>query len=504
MARTPKSTRPSRARKTAPLEGAAAPVAEPEPFSPPAPPPEVQPDLDLAAAAADNEAPVAAEAAPTPSLEPEIPMTPAPIPHVTKRIGLSLGADICWPGSYEEIIRRMNLNLDLGSRTVDFAVERVSVEPYNLRQPVTYDVVIDRLTHWYHTSREWIKKAIIMDGLYVLNNPWSIQGFEKHTSYAAMLKLGLPVPETAMIPPKEQCDNADVGTMLKKYGRAFNLDDVGRDIGYPAFIKPYDGGAWVGVSKVRNTKELQAAYDSSGQRIMHLQKAVDPFDLFVRTVGIGPQVEVMKYDPTAPLHARYVTAFNFVNGQEEWDYLQDQMMTINGFFGWEFNSCESLRKDGVFYPIDFANACPDFQVTSLHFYWPNMVKNMIKWSLFCAATERKMAMNADWSPYYAVLEKDLPFRERLAGYAKISRERMQADQFAEFCETHLSHLDEVAWEFFGSQRCHDLVREKVAALFPRHEIEMFTNHFFGLVQFWRRCEADRLAAKGVVVGGVKG
>ena len=113
-------------------------------------------------------------------------------------------------------------------------------------------------------------------------------------------------------------------------------------------------------------------------------------------------------------------------------------------------------------------------------------------------------MNADWSPYYAVLEKDLSFRERLAGYAKISRERMQADQFAEFCETHLSHLDEVAWEFFGSQRCYDLVREKVAALFPRHEIEMFTNHFFGLVQFWRRTEADRLAAKGVVVGGVKG
>jgi len=29
------------------------------------------------------------------------------------------------------------------------------------------------LTHWYHTSREWIKKAVIMDGLYVFNNPWS-------------------------------------------------------------------------------------------------------------------------------------------------------------------------------------------------------------------------------------------------------------------------------------------------------------------------------------------
>jgi hypothetical protein len=36
-------------------------------------------------------------------------------------------------------------------------------------------MVLDRLTHWYHPSREWIKKSIVMDGLYVLNNPWAVQ-----------------------------------------------------------------------------------------------------------------------------------------------------------------------------------------------------------------------------------------------------------------------------------------------------------------------------------------
>ena len=38
---------------------------------------------------------------------------------------------------------------------------------------------------------------------------------------------------------------------------------------------------------------------------MHLQKAVEPFDLFVRCLGVGPQVAIIHYDPAAPLHDRY-------------------------------------------------------------------------------------------------------------------------------------------------------------------------------------------------------
>ena len=37
-----------------------------------------------------------------------------------------------------------------------------------------------------------------------------------------------------------------------------------------------------------------------------------------------------------------------------------------------------------------------------------------------------------------------------------------------------------------------LVPRKVAALFPEHEVERFTEHFWGLVQFWRKTEADRM------------
>ena len=410
---------------------------------------------------------------------------------VTRQIGLSLGADLCWPGAFEAIVRDLQLELTLGEDVVDFVVERVTVEPFDLTQPCRYDVVLDRLTHWFHTSREWIKKAVILDGLYVLNNPWSVQSMEKHTSYAAMIRLGLPVPRTLLLPPRAHLPSTDLEPTLLRYAKLFDLGAIGADLGYPLFMKPFDGGGWRGVTRIQDEAQLRAIYDESGSTVMHLQESIEPFDRFVRTIGVGPQVEVVRYDPSAPLHARYLVDFNFVDGPE-WSLLTDQMLTINSFFGWEFNSCESLHRDGVWHPIDFANPCPDFQVTSLHFHWPKLVKDMIRWSIFCAATKRVMKPTLDWEPFFAVARKDLPFRERLAAYADIARERYEADRFTEFCETHLSQLDEVAWEFFGSQACLDLVRGKVEALFPVHEVDRFTAHFWGLVQFWRKTEADRM------------
>ncbi|QQR72439.1 MAG: hypothetical protein IPJ17_13065 [Holophagales bacterium] len=411
--------------------------------------------------------------------------------NVTKRIGLSLGADLCWPICFEQIVERLDLAMPIGGDTVEIEVERVSIEPFDLRQGCRYDVVLDRLTHWYHTSREWIKKAVVMDDLYVLNNPWSIQANEKHTSYAAMMRLGFPVPDTWLLPPKAYEPREDLQVTLERYARLFDLAKVGEAVGYPAFIKPYDGGAWVGVNKVDGPEQLASAYDASGTRIMHLQKAVLPFDLFVRALAVGPQVAVIRYDPGAPLHDRYKVDFDFVDGAE-YRTLCDTVLTINSFFGWDFNSCESLRQDGVFYPIDFANACPDSQVTSLHFHFPWLVKAKIRWAIFAAATGRRMRKTLDWEPYLAVARRDVPFAEKLAGYAAIARERFDTERFEEFCATHLAHLDEVAWEFFGTAEAKDAVRRKVAALFPTHEVEQFTEHFWGLVQFWRRTEADRL------------
>jgi len=408
--------------------------------------------------------------------------------EVTRRIGLSLGADICWPKCFEDIVRQMDLALPLGGDTVRFQVRRVTIEPFSLRRPAPYDLVVDRLTHWYHTSREWIKKAILMDGVYVFNNPWSVQSMEKHTTYCAMMRLGMPIPETWLIPPKEYEDKPDLQTTLSRYAEMFDLGNVGKGVGYPAFMKPYDGGGWVGVSRVDDEQALRDAYEKSGRSVMHVQKGIVPYDHFVRCVGIGPQTRAIDYDPSAPLHERYRKSRDFLPPADV-EHLRMVTLTINAFFGWDFNSCEALSANGTWHPIDFANPCPDSQVTSLHVHFPWLVKAKIRWALFCAASRRKMRQNLDWAPFYAIAEEGAPYDERLRRWAKLADERFETARFEEFCDQHLGDLDEVAWEYFGSERAKEAVRAKVAALFPEHEHDSFTERFWACIQEWRDHDA---------------
>lgn len=409
--------------------------------------------------------------------------------HITRHIGLSLGADICWPTCFEAILGRLDLAIPHGPDTLGFAVSRVTIEPFDLRQPVRYDLIVDRLTHWYFTSREWIKKAVVLNDTYVFNNPWSIQANEKHTSYCAMMRLGLRVPDTWMLPPKAYEQSADLQPTLSRYARMFDLGPIGARLGYPLFMKPYDGGGWVGVSKVDDEAELRAAYEASGTKVMHLQSAVLPYERFVRCVGLGPQTRVVNYDPSAPLHERYLLDRDFLDPALQAE-LEDITLTINAFFGWDFNSCEALLRDGAWHPIDFANACPDSQVTSLHYHFPWLIKANLRWAIYCAATRRRVRHNLDWEPYFEIAAEDLPYREKLRRYALLARQTLDADAFEEFCARHLAHLDAVADEFFGTEQARDAVRQKVAALFPAHEVDAFTELFYGRIQQWRAAEGQ--------------
>jgi hypothetical protein len=302
-----------------------------------------------------------------------------------------------------------------------------------------------------------------------------------------MMRLGLKVPDTWMIPPKAYEQAADLQPTLARYAQLFDLGQTGAKLGYPLFMKPYDGGGWAGVTKVDDDDALRAAYDASGTRVMHLQAAVLPYERFVRCIGLGPQTRTVNYDPAAPLHDRYRMDRDFITAEQKAE-LEDITLTINSFFGWDFNSCEALLRSGDWYPIDFANACPDSQVTSLHYHFPWLIKANLRWAIFCAATRRRVRHNLDWKPFFDIAATELSYREKLARYAGIARARFETDRFLEFCDRHLGHLDEVACEFFATPTARDAVQRKVTALFPSHEVAEFTELFFERIQRWRDAE----------------
>ena len=66
------------------------------------------------------------------------------------------------------------------------------------------------------------------------------------------------VPETVLVPYKNPLDNAGGRTPSAKYNKSFDLDAIAEEIGYPLFMKPFDGGGWRGVSQIKNVEDLHA------------------------------------------------------------------------------------------------------------------------------------------------------------------------------------------------------------------------------------------------------
>jgi hypothetical protein len=139
-----------------------------------------------------------------------------------------------------------------------YDVERITIEPFDLRQPSRYSLVVDRLAYWYYVPREWLKKVALMDDVYLLNNPFTFQSMEKHAAYCAMIRLGLKVPETWLVPHKQPPDNPRFPYTAAKYNRFFDIEQVAEKVGYPLWMKPYDGGAWVGVSRIKDPRTCAA------------------------------------------------------------------------------------------------------------------------------------------------------------------------------------------------------------------------------------------------------
>ena len=407
-------------------------------------------------------------------------------------IGLLLGTEEDWPAAFEQLVGRLGPVRWRGETHV-FATERIVNEPFDLRARPRYGLVIDRLAWWYDVPREWLKKIALMDDVYLLNNPFTFQAMEKHSAYCAMMRLGLKVPETWLIPHKLPPDNPRFRPTAERYNASFDLDEIGARIGYPLFMKPFDGGQWVGVSRIGDAAELHRRYDESGERLMHLQAAVEDFDVFARSLSIGPETMVMHFEPDRPMFDRYQVDHDFLSPELGWEVVTISRL-VNAFFRWEFNSCEIIVKGDVAAPIDYANASPDVALTSLHYYFPWAIGALARWSLFCLASRRRVRVEQDVRPYFELGDReDLSYEEKLRGYGELADAYFQAAEYEAFCAEALPHLEETLLELVGSTWFDELLVATVRATFPPHEHERFVAHYRGLLAAWSRDRAAQLS-----------
>jgi len=410
----------------------------------------------------------------------------AAVSEVEHVIGLLLGTEDDWPRAYEALVRRLGAVTDERGGTHRVRTVRVTVEPFSLRDKPQHSLVIDRLAYWYYHPREWLKKIALMDDVYLLNSPFTFQSMEKHAAYCAMMRLGLKVPDTVLVPYKHPLDNSRYAYTAARYNQPFDLEAIAEQLGYPLFMKPYDGGGWVGVTKIRSSAELNAAYDASGERLMHLQQSVEGYDVFARSLTIGPETMVMRFRPELPMHDRYAVSHGFLSAETGAEVVSISRL-INAFFRWEFNSCESLIRGQQVHPIDYANACPDVAITSLHYYFPWAMAALLRWTVFCVVTGRRFRLDTDTARYFAIADRDdLSYQDKLAEYRRLADEYFEVDRYAEFCATRLRHVDEMVYDWVRSPEFDQLLLDTVRATYPPAEHERFLAHFRGLIGAWVR------------------
>ena len=399
-------------------------------------------------------------------------------------VGLLLGTEEDWPVAFEAIMRRMGPVTDRAGEEHTYEVERVTIEPFDLRDRPRHHFVIDRLAYWYYHPREWLKKIALMDDVYLMNSPFTFQSMEKHAAYCAMMRLGLKVPDTVLVPFKNPPDDAKWAYTAQRYNQPFDLDAIADRLGYPLFMKPYDGGAWVGVTRIRNGADLHAAYDASGQRLMHLQKSVEGYEVFARSLSIGAETMVTRFRPELPMHDRYAVSHDFL-GPDVGHEVVTISRLVNAFFRWEFNSCETLVRGPDVYPIDYANACPDVALTSLHYYFPWAMTALVKWTVFCTVTGRRPRLDLETARYFAVADREeLSYDDKMTAYRQLADEYFETERYLDFCARRLGHLDDVVLDWVAGADFDRLLVDTVKATYPPHEHDRFVAHLRGLLGMW--------------------
>lgn len=184
-----------------------------------------------------------------------------------------------------------------------------------------------------------------------------------------MTQIGVPVPKTAIIPSYEMPDDTSSESFTNL---AYPLDweSIFKEIGFPAYMKPFAGGGWKHVYKLNSIEEFFEKHKETEQLVMLLQEEI-VFEEYYRCYCIGRKyVRIMPYEPRNPHHLRYQASFT--PSPERLQEMTDIVLKINHYLGYDFNTVELAVRNGVPYAIDFCNPAPDADIASVgaeNFEW---------------------------------------------------------------------------------------------------------------------------------------
>jgi hypothetical protein len=273
-----------------------------------------------------------------------------------KKVGLLVGRERTFPVSLIEGINERGGG--------DVVAEFVKLGGVRHDAPPQYDLIIDRISHEVPFYRAFLKRARL-EGTIVINNPFWWSADDKFFNYSLASKLGVAVPRTVLLPQKSYIEGI-TSDSLRNLEFPLDWQAIADYVGFPAILKPFDGGGWKNVSRVNSLEELWKVYDTTGTLCMTLQEMID-WDQFVRCYCIGQEdVLIMPYDPRKPYLSgeQYVHDPTYLSGEVAERVARD-VLTLNRALGYDINTVEFAIKDDIPYAIDFMNPAPDAELASV-------------------------------------------------------------------------------------------------------------------------------------------
>jgi len=281
-------------------------------------------------------------------------------------IGLLCGREHSFPPAF---VSRVN---QLGGPH-GLSAEMVALGGTKMDEPPRYRVIVDRISHEVEYYRGAMKHAVLQ-GTYVINNPFWWTADDKFFNYAVMAKLGCAIPRTVLLPQKGYPADIDLAPeSLRNLQFPLDWDALLDYVGRPAILKPYSGGGWKHVYKVHDRHELLEAYERTSPYCMTLQQFID-FDRYVRCFTFGKtDITPVAYDPR---ERKYLVDHAYLPPAIGARVVRDAQ-TINMALGYEMNTIEFAIADDVPYAIDYLNPAPDFERDRItDFYFSHVVEKM--------------------------------------------------------------------------------------------------------------------------------